>query len=634
MNLKKNEIEIIKLLISTSHYLTSYDIAIATGINRRLVRDEMANVKEILKSFDFELVSKTSKGYIIKGKCSDSISRLEKIIADAERQRESVFPTLPIERRNYILKRLLDKNDYIKIDTLADELLTSRSTISSDLKRIKHDIKKYHLSFKQKPNYGICIVGDEVDKRRPLGDYLFTNLNESKMFYDYLNSYITQSDSLENGIIDIIKKNNIEMSDITLCDFLICLSVSTSRIMLGHVITKSPDLTPIQGRMEFIVAKEIATFIENRINCHFNDFEINQIAIQLICKRITTDTTLHNRQSYTLSKEILQEIEKQTLIRFDSSGFFSRFQFYVETVLLCITYNEKIRHPLYDELKTTYPLAYELAEITANIIEKHVHQPLSMSSLAFFTTIFNTAINSQKPNKKKVLFLCGLDVASTKLNTLIIQERFKNQIDIVKTSQYYKIFEEDFSAYDFIISIIPIHNDLPIPHINISETIDQDDLDKIQNYLSYYFSKNRLETLFHPKLYKDKVKLKSYKGIIGEFNKLLKAQYPSIKSLKSNIIIDNQENFITFPYKLAIIKLNKVLNNNNILSVLLLEKPIIYNKQEIQIIILFSCLDNNRYIYNTLTNILNNLSSHPEKTDEILTNPSYPRFLSILKENQ
>ena len=78
-------------------------------------------------------------------------------------------------------------------------------------------------------------MGDEVDKRRPLGDYLFTNLNESKMFYDYLNSYITQSDSLENGIIDIIKKNNIEMSDITLCDFLICLSVSTSRIMLGHV---------------------------------------------------------------------------------------------------------------------------------------------------------------------------------------------------------------------------------------------------------------------------------------------------------------------------------------------------------------------------------------------------------------
>lgn len=633
MNLKKNEIEIIKLLISTSHYLTSYDIATATGINRRLVRDEMIHVKEILKSFNFELVSKTSKGYIIKGKCSESISKLEKIIADAERQRESVFPTLPIERRNYILKRLIDENDYIKIDELADELLISRSTISSDLKRVKHDIKKYHLSFRQKPNYGICIIGDEVDKRKPLGDYLFNNLNESKMFYDYLNSYITQSNSVENGIIDIIKRNHIEMSDITLCDFLICLSVSVSRIMLGHVITKSPDLSPIQGRMEFTVAKEIATFIENRIHCHFNEFEINQIAIQLICKRTTTDIKPRH-EAFILATEILQEIKKQTLIDFNDYGFFSRFQFYIETVLLCVRYNEKIRHPLYDELKTTYPLAYELAEITASIIEKHIHQSLSMSLLAFFTTIFNTAINSQKPQKKKVLLLCGLDVASTKLNTFTIQERFGNQIDIVKTSQYYKIFEEDFSAYDFIISIVPIHNDLPIPHINISQTIDEDDLDKIENYLSYYFNKNRLEILFHPKLYKDKVKLKSLKSIITEFNKTLKGQYPSIKSLKSNIIMNDQKHFITFSHKIAVLKLNKVLNNNNILSVLLLEKPISYNKQDIQIIILFSCLDNNRYIFNTLTNILEILSTHPNEIDELLENPSYPHFLSLLKKYQ
>ena len=68
MNLKKNEIEIIKLLIASTNYISSYDIATATGINRRLVRDEMLNVKIILKSLGYELVSKTSKGYIIEGK--------------------------------------------------------------------------------------------------------------------------------------------------------------------------------------------------------------------------------------------------------------------------------------------------------------------------------------------------------------------------------------------------------------------------------------------------------------------------------------------------------------------------------------------------------------------------------------
>lgn len=73
--------------------------------------------------------------------------------------------------------------------------------------------------------------------------------------------------------------------------------------------------------MEFTVAKEIATFIENRIHCHFNEFEINQIAIQLICKRITTDIKPRH-EAFILATEILQEIKKQTLIDFNDYGFF------------------------------------------------------------------------------------------------------------------------------------------------------------------------------------------------------------------------------------------------------------------------------------------------------------------------
>ncbi len=145
MNLKKNEIEIIKLLIASTNYISSYDIATATGINRRLVRDEMLNVKIILKSLGYELVSKTSKGYIIEGKSSHSLQGLFHIIEDAERQREYVFPTLPQERQSYILKRLVENNTYMKIDDLADELLISRSTISSDLKKLVRILKNMVL---------------------------------------------------------------------------------------------------------------------------------------------------------------------------------------------------------------------------------------------------------------------------------------------------------------------------------------------------------------------------------------------------------------------------------------------------------------------------------------------------------
>lgn len=635
MNLKKNEIEIMKLLISSTQYISSYDIATITGINRRLVRDEMLNIKKILKTLGYELISKTSKGYIIEGRSSQSLQVLASLIEDAERQRESIFPTLPWERQNYIIKRLIDVNDYMKIDDLADELLISRSTISCDLKHARHNVKKYGLSMHQKPNYGICIVGDEVNKRKPICDYLFTNLRQSEMFYDYLNSYIAEKDSLEYGIIEIIKKHHVEMSDIALCDFLLSLSVSITRILHGFTIHETPDLSLIEGRLEFLAASDIARFIQEKTQCDMNENEVNQMAIQLICKRSSKGIEPINKpETIALVNEILDEIQKQTLLKFPDPKFKKTFTHYIEAALIRMTYNEKIRNPLYDELKTTYPLAYELAEITSLVIQRHTHQNLSMSELAFFAIIFNTHIYNQKVIKKRVLLLCGLGGGAEGLSSSQILDRFSSQIDIIKTSQYYKLPDEDLSQYDFIISTVPIHKQQSIPYINISQIINQDDLDKIENYLSYLFNKNRIETLFHPKLFKSHVKSRNKTDVINEFYKMLKKQYPHIKESFKNTLMMKDQRTITTYHKVGLIKLNKPLNNNNILAVLILHSPIIWNKEELQMIILFSCLDTNNYIFNTITNTLTNLTHKETNIESIMQNPTYSHFLEIMIKHQ
>lgn len=50
MKLKKNELKIIQLLLASPDYISTYDIATSTGIPRRLVRDEISNVRVILSS--------------------------------------------------------------------------------------------------------------------------------------------------------------------------------------------------------------------------------------------------------------------------------------------------------------------------------------------------------------------------------------------------------------------------------------------------------------------------------------------------------------------------------------------------------------------------------------------------------
>ena len=638
MNLKKNEIEIIKLLLSSSNYISSYDIATATGINRRLVRDEMSNIKNILKSLGYELISKTSNGYIIRQRSSESLKKLSKIIEEAERKREYLLPTLPWERRNYIVKRLIDENDYMKIDQLADELLISRSTISNDIKASKLNIKKYNLSFKQKPNYGICIVGEEVDKRKPICDYMFANLTESEMHYDYLNNFISQKDSLEYGIITILKNHDIEITDIALCDFLLSLSVNISRIIANQSLTKSPDLKPIEGRKELDVAKKIAEYIESRTHIHFNTYEVNQIAIQLVCKRSTRGLipTIDERKN-TILNRIYDEIYQKTLIRFnDDNKRFSRIlSLYIDTYFLCAHFNEKIRNPLYDTLKESYPLAYELAVCTLSILEEYSKASSYDSSAAMFTTLYNVMLNQKDKPKLKVMLLNGISGSSALLNSQLILKRFENQIEIVCVTEYYKMFDEDLTKYDLVISTIPIHGELEIPHINISQIINEDDLDTIQNYISYVFDSFRPELHFHPKLYKDHVKAKSAKSIINEFYKTLKTQYPHInESFKNNLIIKNQSTLVTFKNKIACIRLSKPLNKNSILSIVVLDKSILINKDEIQLFILFSCQDSDNYIYNSLSNIFNSLPTDSKDVEEFFKKPSYTSFITLLTSNE
>lgn len=152
MQLKKNEIKIIQLLLASDNYISSYEIANSTGISRRRVRDEMKIVKDILATLHLNLLSKPSQGYYIEGKSSQDLTELQSIINKNERDDDSLIPSLPDERSNYILGRLINSREFIKLETLADELLVSRATIANDLVSIKNEFKKYGLKFNQKPN--------------------------------------------------------------------------------------------------------------------------------------------------------------------------------------------------------------------------------------------------------------------------------------------------------------------------------------------------------------------------------------------------------------------------------------------------------------------------------------------------
>lgn len=77
MKTTNNEIKIIQILLASNDYISTYEIATLIGISRRSVREEINNVKNILKELEIHFTSKPNKGYIIDEKTPEIINKLQ-----------------------------------------------------------------------------------------------------------------------------------------------------------------------------------------------------------------------------------------------------------------------------------------------------------------------------------------------------------------------------------------------------------------------------------------------------------------------------------------------------------------------------------------------------------------------------
>ena len=633
MQLKKNEMKIIQLLLASDNYISSYEIANSTGISRRRVRDEMRSVKDILASLHLNLLSKASQGYYIEGKSSQNLTELQNIINNNIRGDDSLIPTLPDERSNYILGRLINSKEFIKLETLADELVVSRATIANDLVSIKNEFKKYGLKFNQKPNYGIYIRGLETGKRKCLVDNIFKNLNVSDMYFDFLDTYFNSPDY---EIIQILREYAISISDISLIDFLISFSISAARISCGYLIGHQTEgFEDYQNRTEYFVAKKLALYAKEHFDVEFDEYEIQNITIQLICKRSTKGLTfIYNQDIIDLQNEILDKIKKQTLITFDDEHFNKVFPLYLKYTLIRQKYGEKIRTPLYEDIQYDYPLSYYLAQIVSQVIKKHTKIPLSRSEITNFTILFNNIINNKKYSQKKVLLInCMGESIKTFINHFIEKELY-DQLVITKSIHYYEIEEENLDQYDLILSTAPIHRQLPIPVISVNYIMSQDDIIRIKSYLSYLFNDEQMLYYFHPSFYQTHVPVKTLKGLATSFYQSIKSVYHLNGSKKNDMMNKNICSVHTFENQIGLLRLSRPLNSNNIISIIVLEEPMKVENQTFKIAILFSCADNQNVMYNTLFSTLKNISENKEDLEKLISHIPYTEFLSILLKNK
>ncbi|WP_288264055.1 BglG family transcription antiterminator [uncultured Streptococcus sp.] len=491
--LNKKEKQIIQYLTKDKEqFVTSKELAAHMGCSDRTIRTYYKTLVEKLDNHSgLDLISKQGYGYKLDILDDDAYADFleENHINDHHFNYQSV--TDINDRYNFLLNKLLFEQNEIYFDDLADELFVSRSTLSSDFKKIREKFKPYHLKIESKANKGVYVMGQERDKRRFIMDYFidsgFINTMHSYVDNELLNQRIS-FEELTIIVLDECREGGLKLSDFVIQNLVIHIALAIRRITEGFRISKvSDDEVVLRGLAERRVAENILKRVSVSTGIHFPIEEVDYITLHLVSKG-------HGNSCHI--SEVLQEQIRQELIDSISQinpSVKNDFQLiegllaHLSTMYIRLQGKVVMENPLTAEIQANYRDMYQLAERVVSNMPTFSPYTLSPNEIAYIALHFMAAKERYKEQRKyNVLVICATGYGSAQMLKSRIENELGNLVSITDVIGYYEINDEKLKGIDFIVSSIDLSNLMfNIPVFTVSVFLNDEELKDIKQGIAH-----------------------------------------------------------------------------------------------------------------------------------------------------
>ena len=375
-------------------------------------------------------------------------------------------------RQDYIFGELMRADEPLLTDELAYEMNVGRSTLVSDLKKLREEIAPYHLSIVGKTSKGMFLHGNELDVRTYILEHCF----------DALYSDYPLDEDIRMVIKDALDRKAFEKQVRT--QFSRYLLLVLDRFLSGHFIGRFSDayynLTSIR---EFSHVNSLIDRIGGILHV---DFPVEEkIFAFLPIAGMRTPADLGAVQEIELDaaiiplvKKIMARIRDELDIVIDPHDFSEEFSYHLMFMLNRLRF--KIRQPndLLKELQTKYPLAYELSGIAARVIEQEQGLAVTLDErghLAAYFGVFLEENNLGQRRPFRVAVVCGTGRVTARLISVQLKKILDSQAQI-RTFSDTAATPDELERFDVILSTVDLPFTLSRPFIRIREIFDEQEL--------------------------------------------------------------------------------------------------------------------------------------------------------------
>ena len=614
MYIDKDFIEILEI-ISKEEYVSSYKISQNLQISEKTARLKIKNLSEMIEGKGAVLKSKKGKGYNIEILNKEEYDNFIDFLNNEV-----------LEQKFNLLLSLLWKNDYIKVEEIMDKIYISKYKLSKELKFISDTLTNYKLELDRRSNYGILIKGEEFRKRMLLL-YIY---NKKKYKDNELYNNISEI------VLKLLQKNYILISDNSFKNINMYIIISIQRIKsnfnINYISQENLNTTLNQ------TCCEIYDSIQQKFDLTFNEEEKHFLGI-FLNSQLSSSTYKLLEPNLNFEKKIdsiVDEIFNNILDAFqvDYREDLEMKKLFIKHMIPLhnrLIYNIKITNPLLDIAKTEYTDCYMIAIYACSILKKYYPYDISEDEIGYFTMLFACAkeIKEKKINKKNILIISTQGEALSKLFLYKYKDVLEKYVQNIYEYKLNEIDTFDFDKVDYIFITSKINFNFPRPCFNINILLKSSDIINITNIF-----KNSNDTIIDS-YYKKELFINNIKET--EKEKVLKVLFENCKKYYDiddkfyNSVLERENLDSTdFLEKVAILHPLKSIYDYNFISVGILDTPIFWGKNYVEIVFLICIsIDNCEYLEN-FYNITTKFLFDKEKIDFLIENPSFETLHFLL----
>ena len=595
---------IVKYLNDKDGYTTSKELATLLDVSTKTIKRYISDINYDLKKHNVEISSSRGIGYKLRG----SKSNILNVVKEAKKYINGFLEDDSDESRISAVICMFINKSYVSIDEVAENLNLSIGATNRLTTKIKESIKKYDLTIKSKPYHGSYIFGEEINIRQLITDYAIKSDGKNKI-KTYLDN-ISEQDirNIENTLGEHLRKEDVIISD---KDFNLLVSkiiVSISRSKSGY--SEGIKSLDTGCRLHnYLIIKNLMEDLSNKIKFSLIEDEVLYISNYSGVVAINYINSTNESSEVETINEIIDE-SLQDILLISGRDYSQDIEFmnamfeHLKRFINRSKANVVSKNPLLSQIKSRFPIEFNLAIFLSNKIENRLNAKLNEDELGYIAIHFAAANERNKKNtSKRICIVCHYGIGTGQL----LSEKLKHSINDLNVVGVYPVRYLDMATsqdVDLIVSTVDISNSKK-PVIYIENIFDDDIVENINKAL--YEKEERIK-IINNMFDKDAfftIKGKDKNEVIINLCEKLKGkgfiEESSIKNILNREKISSTEigNLVAIPH--TIVEGNK----KSIIGVAILENPIIWDKQEVQLVFMVFFNQNEKHNFSIFKYLYN-----------------------------